>query len=196
MFHIKHIHAKGIPQENPSKLLTELSITVIGPPIHVHKVIDEHPNNCPLKGLSLVHTLSNEDLGPFKAIMLWKNQVIRDVDTKDNNGWTLFSYVDAYGHEVVVKLLFDIIKADVDTESESGRMTLCWAALRGDKEVVKLLLSSNKVEVCANENGGRTPLSLAVENEQEAINMEYRQCNSEFASAPDASHGVDQVPKV
>ncbi len=72
------------------------------------------------------------------------------------------------GHEVVVRLL---LEKGVDPDAQDtfyGRTPFWWAAQSGLESVVRLLLEKG-VDPDSKFHDGRTPLSLAVENEHEAV---------------------------
>ncbi|CZR67104.1 uncharacterized protein PAC_17003 [Phialocephala subalpina] len=89
-----------------------------------------------------------------------------EIDSKDNNGWTL-SYAAEMGHEAVVKLLLEK-GTELETKDSSGQTPLLYAAKNGHEAVVKLLLEKG-AELETKSAIRRTPLSYAAEKGHEAI---------------------------
>lgn len=67
-----------------------------------------------------------------------------NVDSKDSDGRTPLSYAVWYGHEAVVKLLFDTGKVDVDSKNSDGRTPLFHAVGNKREAVVKLLCDAKE----------------------------------------------------
>jgi hypothetical protein len=72
-----------------------------------------------------------------------------------------------FGHEVVVKLLFEA-NADIGSKDSYGQTPLSWAAENGHEVVDKLLLEA-KANVESKDMYGQTPLSWAAKNRYEAV---------------------------
>ncbi|KAJ6088550.1 hypothetical protein N7486_009811 [Penicillium sp. IBT 16267x] len=111
-----------------------------------------------------IHLAAYFGLQSSTSILLKKSS---DVDSKDGDGRTSFSWAADHGHEAVVKLL---LKKNADTESkDKGKQTpLLWAAKKGHKSVVKLLIKKN-ADIESKDKDGQTPLSWAAKKGHKAV---------------------------
>lgn len=82
----------------------------------------------------------------------------RDIDHRDNAGWTALMHAAASGETALARELLDR-RANVNAKNEHGDTPLILAVCRGHEDVVKLLLSRG-ADVNATESRGLTALSL------------------------------------
>jgi ankyrin repeat protein len=70
-----------------------------------------------------------------------------NVNSKDSENMTLFSYAARYGYEAVLKLFLEAGQAKINSRDNMGRTPLSWATALGHVGVVKLLLETGQVEL-------------------------------------------------
>jgi len=84
-----------------------------------------------------------------------------DINHRDRDGRSPFSFAAGYGYLEVVKVLSRMSGIKVDSRDSSGRTPFSYAAGSGNGEIVQYLSVAEGVEVDSRDNGGRTPLSWA-----------------------------------
>ena len=84
-----------------------------------------------------------------------------DINHRDRDGRSPFSFAAGYGYLDVVKALSRMRGIEVDSRDSSGRTPFSYAAGSGNGEIVLYLSETEGVEVDTRDNGGRTPLSWA-----------------------------------
>ena len=115
-----------------------------------------------------------------------------DLNSKDNNGWTLLSWAAWRGHEAVVKLL--LAKDGIDPNSKGsfcGWTPLICAAMYGHEAVVKLLLTTDGVDLNFKDHNGWTPLSWASQHGHEGV---VKLLLSRGNVYPESKENGDQTP--
>ena len=133
----------------------------------LYYVFDCWANSCPVKGMTVLHTIAMHGLCNLLSAFL--NLQDAEADSKDNYGQTPLSLAAQRGHEAVVKLLVERDDVEADSKGDYGRTPLSLAAQRGHEAVVNLLVERDDVEADSKDNNGQTPLSWAARNGHEVV---------------------------
>ncbi|KAL8294757.1 hypothetical protein RB600_000626 [Gaeumannomyces tritici] len=157
--------------------------------VRIYEMLEKYSNDCPAKGTSLVHILSEYGMaGALDVILRKEDHGI--IDTKDGNGRTPLSLAAGSGHEAVIKQLLATGSVDVDSKDKNGRTPLSWAAGNGHEAIVKQLLATGSVDADSKDDEyGQTPLSWAAESGHEAIVKQLLATGSVDADSKDDEYG-------
>ena len=122
-------------------------------------------------GSSLLHIIARYGtLGLLSTILKRADQMMVDIDSKDEDGRTALLWASMVGNAAAASLLLSTGKVDINTRETHNRHTpLIWAAQNGHEAVVKHLLSTGQANIRATGLGGRTALLWAVHNQDVSI---------------------------
>lgn len=93
-------------------------------------------------------------------LLLEHKEVTKQVDSRNMDGRTAFSWAAQCGNEMEMSLLLQN-NADPDQRDRTGRSPLSWASSEGQCAVVKYLLGMSCVDPNSRDMGGWTPLHWA-----------------------------------
>lgn len=84
-----------------------------------------------------------------------------NINHRDRDGRSPFSFAAGYGYLEVVKVFSRMNGVEVDSRDGSGRTPFSYAAGSGNRDVVQFLTEKEGVDINSRDSGGRTPLSWA-----------------------------------
>ena len=90
-----------------------------------------------------------------------------DINTTDNEGFTLLHRAAQFGHQECLKLLIVTPKVNVNAQTPDGHTALSVAVINDQQNSVEALLSHKDVNVNITDNNGNTALDLANQSSSE-----------------------------
>lgn len=94
--------------------------------------------NLLMECFGLLHAASYWGLSQWVRLLI---DEMEDMDSRNGNGRTPFSYAAEIGHIEVVQLLINWDGVDVGSEDDGGRTSLSWAVVEEYEIAVQLLVN-------------------------------------------------------
>jgi ankyrin repeat protein len=99
--------------------------------------------------------------GYTDSIFILTSSGLVDINHRDRDGRSPFSFAAGYGYLEVVKVLNRMKGFEVDSRDGSGRTSFSYAAGSGNHDIVQFLTETEGVDLNSKDNAGRTPLYWA-----------------------------------
>ena len=125
-----------------------------------------HPWSSIPQKISGIHAIAYFGLSEIMAHFC---QVGRNMELKDDLGWTPLIWAAMNGQEAVVRLLIERDDVDINAKDRDGRTPLIFAVVNGHEAVARLLIERDDVDINAKDSIGWTPLICAAKSGHEAV---------------------------
>ena len=94
-------------------------------------------------------------------IFILTSSSLVDINHRDQDGRSPFSFAAGYGYLEVVKVLSRMPGIEIDSRDNTGRTPFSYAAGSGNWQIVQFLVDREGVDIDSKDDGGRSPLSWA-----------------------------------